>query len=209
VNYLAHLFLARMASTRLPPEQQALTLMGNLMGDFVKGQQFSHYPPQVASGIYQHREIDKYTDRHQEVVGLKNLLSGKRKRFSGIISDIVFDHFLAKEFASYSPEPLSQFSELCYRQLAAHLELMPEKMQRMVSRMIADDWLAGYQELSSVGLALDGVSRRIRFDNHLLGAIEEVQEHYSAYQQAFEVFFPQLLAFVVREKDFTLPKGEG
>ncbi|WDD97923.1 ACP phosphodiesterase [Thalassomonas actiniarum] len=205
MNYLAHLFLAQAASSRLPPEKQALTLVGNLMGDFVKGRQFSQYPAEVVSGIYQHRLIDKYTDQHQEVIRLKSLLSGKRKRFSGIISDIVFDHFLAKEFTSYSSEPLNHFSSACYRQLAEHIELMPEKMQWMVSRMIAHDWLSGYQDLSSVGPALDGVSRRIRFDNHLLGAIDEVQEHYQAYQQAFEVFFPQLLAFVIQTEDFNLP----
>ncbi|WP_281559918.1 ACP phosphodiesterase [Thalassomonas sp. RHCl1] len=205
MNYLAHLFLAQAASSSLSPEKQALTLVGNLMGDFVKGQQFSEYPAEVVNGIYQHRLIDKYTDQHQEVVRLKSLLSTKRKRFSGIISDIVFDHFLAKAFTSYSSEPLHHFSSACYRQLAEHIELMPEKMQRMVSRMIAHDWLSGYQELSSVGLALDGVSRRIRFDNHLIGAIEEVQENYQAYQQAFEVFFPQLLAFVIRTEDFNLP----
>lgn len=201
MNYLAHLFLAQVASSGLSSNKQALSLVGNLMGDFVKGQQFSQYPTEVVSGIYQHRLIDKYTDQHQEVIQLKSLLSAKRKRFSGIISDIVFDHFLAKAFSSYSPEPLSHFSRGCYRQLAPHIALMPEKMQLMVSRMIAHDWLSGYQELSSVGLALDGVSRRIRFDNQLLGAIEEVQDNYLAYQQAFTVFFPQLLAFVVRERD--------
>ncbi|WDE10679.1 ACP phosphodiesterase [Thalassomonas haliotis] len=205
MNYLAHLFLAQAASSGLPPKQQALILVGNLMGDFVKGRQLSQYPLEVARGIYQHRLIDKYTDRHQEVLRLKSLLSTRRKRFSGIISDIVFDHFLAKEFTSYSAEPLNHFSRDCYRQLAPHIELMPEKMQLMVSRMIAHDWLSGYQELSSVGLALDGVSRRIRFDNHLLGAIEEVQDNYPAYQQAFAAFFPQLLAFVLRSNDLPEP----
>ncbi|WDE06613.1 DUF479 domain-containing protein [Thalassomonas viridans] len=206
MNYLAHLFLARRLSTGLPSQKRALLLVGNLMGDFVKGQDFSQYPPEVVTGIHQHRLIDKYTDRHQEVMRLKSLLSEKRKRFSGIIADIVFDHFLAREFASYSLEPLNRFSHGCYRQLAAHLDLMPEKMQLMVSRMIAGDWLPGYQQLSSVGLALDGVSRRIRFDNQLLGAIEEVQGNYLAYRQAFDIFFPQLLDFVDRADGFIRPE---
>ena len=81
---------------------------------------------------------------------------------------------------------------------------MPEKMQLMTLRMIEHNWLLSYRELSSIGLALDGVSKRIRFDNDLLGAIEEVQDNYLVYQQAFDDFFPQLMAFVKDNKEAQL-----
>ena len=186
MNYLAHLYLA---------SNEPLSLVGNLMGDFVKGNQFSEYPNEIIFGIQQHRAIDKFTDQHQEVINLKQWLSPQRKRFSGIISDIVFDHFLAKHWSQYSQHTLETFSQSVYQKLKPSLATMPPLMQTMVTRMISQDWLCHYVALSSTGQAIDGVSRRIRFPNQLSGAIEEVELHYDEYERVFNHFFPQLILF--------------
>lgn len=186
MNYLAHVFLS--------PDQHEV-MLGNLMGDFIKGNNLSVHSFDIQRGIILHRSIDKFTDNHVVVKRLKMLLSKPRQRYSGIISDIVFDHFLAKHWRDYSNQELSDFSAECYQILANHLKVMPEKMQFMVKRMIERDWLTGYACIENTGHAIDGVSRRIRFNNPLAGAIIEVEQHYDEYQAAFKVFFPELIEF--------------
>lgn len=187
MNYLAHVYLS---------PNNALMMTGNLMGDFVKGNQLSHLPKDVQHGIALHRAIDKFTDQHPSVIALKHILTPKRQRFSGIISDIVFDHFLSKQWGKYSSENISEFANQRYQELTEHLPIMPEKMQLMVLKMIERNWLARYSSITTTGLAIDAVSERIRFKNNLAGAIEEVHQHYAQYQAAFDDFFPELVHFV-------------
>lgn len=190
MNYLAHLFLS-------PDDAQVR--IGNLMGDFVKGNQLDHLPNNVAFGVKLHRKIDRFTDQQPEVKALKQRLSLKRKRFSGIISDIVFDHLLAKYWGSFSQQSLGEFASCRYQELLSHQDIMPEAMQLMTTRMVAGNWLESYLKPSAVGAAIDGVSRRIRFENDLLNAFEEVEPLLTVYQQAFFEFFPKLEAYAKSE----------
>ena len=56
MNYLAHAYLS------FGNEQ---LLVGNLIGDFVKGRKrFEKYPKSIQDGIVLHRHIDFYSDNH-------------------------------------------------------------------------------------------------------------------------------------------------
>jgi len=189
MNYLAHLLLS---------PDNAEVQIGNLMGDFVKGNRFAHLPKAVVEGIYLHRAIDKFTDHHPVIKQLKPLLSLNRRKFHGIITDIDFDHFLACHWPEYTKQPLAQFSQKCYQSLHLHKAIMPNKMQFMVERMITGDWLSQYQKKQSMVHAINGVSQRIRFKNELKGGGEEVINHYCTYQQAFKQFFPELQDFFLQ-----------
>ena len=86
-------------------------MVGNLMGDFVKGNRFEYLPQQIIDGIYLHRKIDRFTDQHEQVKGLKAHLSPERRKFSGIITDIVFDHLLALNWRKFSDLELTEFAQ--------------------------------------------------------------------------------------------------
>lgn len=191
MNYLAHLFFA---------QDNALSKAGNLMGDFMKGVDQQSLPLEMVKAISNHRMIDKFTDNHPDVKALKPLLSAKRKRFSGIISDVVFDHFLAKHWHKYSDQQFSVFVQQSYQYLANAEHLMPERMSDVVKRMRADDWLSHYLCIDITGRAIDSIAKRIRFENNLAGAISEVKDNYLAYEQAFLIFFPDLIEQVKIEK---------
>ena len=86
MNYLAHLFLSDGT-----PE----SLIGNLLGDFVKGSIENIYSLKIIEGIYLHRKIDSFTDSHPIFRSSKRLIGVDRRRFSGIMIDVFYDHFLA------------------------------------------------------------------------------------------------------------------
>ncbi|WP_371373934.1 ACP phosphodiesterase [Thalassotalea aquiviva] len=187
MNYLAHLYFAKKT-----PE----SVFGNLLADFCKGIDLSQFNAQVLNGVNNHRAIDRFTDQHPEVKTLKEHLSSSRKRFSFVIADVVFDHFLAQRWQTYSAISLAEFAQQQYQLLLPSLPLMPPMMRSKIELMIEQNWLEGYQDLNNIGRALDGISARLRFQNRLVGAIDEVEQHYLHYQRVFELFFPDLIEHV-------------
>ena len=55
MNYLGHLCLS---------DDSPECIVGNLLGDFVKGRPEGRFPPGVVRGIRLHRAIDGFTDGH-------------------------------------------------------------------------------------------------------------------------------------------------
>ena len=87
MNYLAHIFLAGDSEE---------SLLGNIMGDFVKGSIGDGFHPGIEEGIRTHRKVDVFTDSHEIFKASKKLMSPERRRFAGVIIDLGFDHLLAK-----------------------------------------------------------------------------------------------------------------
>jgi acyl carrier protein phosphodiesterase len=60
MNYLAHAYLSF---------GHAQILLGNMIGDFVKGTeaQMDIYPKAVKQGLILHRKIDSFTDQHAAI----------------------------------------------------------------------------------------------------------------------------------------------
>ncbi len=194
MNYLAHAFLSRSS-----PE----LLIGGLLGDFVKGrEQLLQYSPAVGAGIRLHRAIDRYTDTHAIVRASCTLISPARRRFAAILVDVFYDHFLARHWTRYTELPLEDFTQQVYATLLPDIASYPERLQRILPRMAADDWLAAYAEIESVDAALHGIARRFqRFPRAavLADGVQELLHHYAALEQHFLDFFPELLGFVETE----------
>ncbi|MCO4758653.1 MAG: DUF479 domain-containing protein [Oceanospirillaceae bacterium] len=186
MNYLAHLYFAQ---ATIPSR------VGNLLGDFARGLDTEVLPDGIHRGLRNHRAIDHYTDSHPDVRQLKALFSPQRRRYSGIVLDVVFDHFLIRHWHTFSDRSLDHFLASAYNDLEQGYPLMPAHMQRVVKRMIEGDWIRSYSDLEQVGFALDRIAERIRFQNRFGGAIVEVERHYSELDEGFLTFFPDLIDF--------------
>jgi len=191
MNYLAHIYLA---------EESDESVIGNLLGDFVKGPVGDEFTPGIAKGIITHRKVDVFTDSHEKFLASKKLISPERRRFAGIIIDLTFDHFLSKNWSEYSSSELPLFIKETYELLARNRSILPEKLQAFLPRMIEEDWLGSYSELEGIGETMDRISRRLhrRFqrENTLAGAVEEVESNYSELERNFSSFFPEVISFV-------------
>ncbi len=187
MNYLAHLHLSQWTS---------LSLVGNLMGDFMKGVDITMLPSVVQRGIKNHQAVDKFTDSHVVVKELKKLFTKERKRFASIALDILFDHFLILHWQKFHGEELSSFLEKVYKKLDKERGVMPIYMQEIVSRIIEYDILHSYKTLEGVSAALDRVASRITMKHSFYNAIIEVEEHYKTFEEGFLLFFPDLVAHI-------------
>lgn len=186
MNYLAHLFLSDGT-----PE----SLIGNLLGDFVKGSIENIYSLKIIEGIYLHRKIDSFTDSHPIFRSSKRLIALDRRRFSGIMIDVFYDHFLAKNWFNYSSIPLPDFTNYVYQVLQENQKILPEQLKNILPDMIAHDWLASYRETSTINRAINGISRRIKRKNNLFGGVEELLLNYQQLQSDFSIFFPELINY--------------
>lgn len=186
MNFLAHLHLS---------DGSDEGLLGSLMGDFVKGPLDDRYSPGITRGIALHRRIDTYTDAHAIVLRSKSRISPDRRRFAGIMVDMFYDHFLARDWPTFSGEPLPDFSRRTYALLAQHHVLLPERLQRMAPHMIQGDWLGSYAALDAIGSALDGMGRRMKRENRLHDSVEELVRQYDEFAGDFHAFMPDLIRF--------------
>jgi len=192
MNYLAHAYLS---------DNNEESIIGNLLGDFVKGNPDLYYKGEILKWIRIHRRIDLFTDTHSMFRASKRLISNERRRFSGIIIDICFDHFLANNWPKYSNEELPVFTDRVYSILDRNKTILPERLQSILPRLISEDWFHSYKSLDGVGLTLNRISKRIKRDNSLPGSVDEIAENYDELQSNFFSFFPELISFVKQLKE--------
>ena len=186
MNYLAHLLIS-------PADGHSR--LGNIMADFMRDVDRDSLPDKVWEGVQLHRKVDGFTDAHVVVKDLRQHFTPEKRRFSGIVLDVVFDHFLIKHWEKYSSHDFNLFVEHCYEDLWGHRTLMPPRMEMVVGWMIERDWIRSYAELEHVGRALDGLAGRLKLKHDFHGSITEVQDHYQAIEKGFLTFFPELLEY--------------
>lgn len=187
MNYLAHLYLASDCTE---------SILGNLMGDFVKGPLDPALPHGLRDGITQHRRIDSYTDAHPAVLASKRRISPEYRRYAGILIDMIYDHFLAKYWDQYATMTLPAFTGRTYQIVTDYQLRLPTRMQLSMRYMVANDLLGSYREIDGIQAALRGIETRLRRPSRLGEAITELEGAYPTLLADFQVFFPQLIAFV-------------
>lgn len=192
MNYLAHALLAG---------DDPADRLGAMLGDFVKGPLPAGLPATVAAGVALHRHIDSYADAHAAFRRSRGRVSPARRRYAGIMTDLFYDHFLARQWHAYCGEPLPVFADRIYALLAQHGPLLPPRLERVFPAMRAQDWLSSYREIDAVGAALDGMAcHRLRQPNRLAGAVEELHACYAGFEEDFRVFFADVREFAAQRR---------
>lgn len=184
MNHLAHLFLA--------PDTE-LHRVGSLLGDFARGLDSQALPISLREGLRHHRAVDAFTDQHPEVIASKRLFSSQRRRFAGVALDVLYDHYLLRNWHRYSATPLNEFIDQVYEELQRHQNAMPQSMKTVTGRIVQHDWFRSYQRLDNIGYALDRVADRIRFRHSFYGIIEEIEAQDDELEAHFLAFFPDLI----------------
>ncbi len=61
--------------------------------------------------------------------------------------------------------------------------------------MIERNWLLNYSTIEGIGRALTGLSKRVSFENKMDESVADLREHYSLFENEFNLFFPELITF--------------
>lgn len=192
MNFLAHIYLSG---------TNDLVAIGNFMADGIKGKKYKAYPKDIQIGILLHREIDTFTDAHPIVRQSTKRLHANYSHYSGVIVDILYDHFLAKNWLAYSDIPLEDYVNQFYNTIQAHFDILPVRTQNMLPYMMADNWLLNYAHIEGIQRVLNGMNRRTKYVSGMDKATIELQKYYSEFEDEFTRFFTKLMAFAKIKRD--------
>lgn len=190
MNHLAHALVAVRAGG---------SIVGNLMGDFVKGDPAAAaanpLPADILEGIRLHRRVDAFTDAHPAVARSLRRFRPRFRRWGGVLTDIFYDHVLARCWDELGEGTLRGFADRVYAELedARRTVPLPERMQRFLDYLRAADLLVAYAETEGVDRALQGLSRRVRRANPLGDGVEELERAGPGFEADFRELFPDLL----------------
>jgi acyl carrier protein phosphodiesterase len=194
MNFLAHIYLSG---------DNDLIKIGNFMADGIRGKQFEHFPEDVQKGIILHRFIDTYTDSHDVFRQSTKRLHEKYHHYAGVIVDIVYDHFLAKNWSNYSDEKLEDFINRFYSSLHTNYDILTEKTQDLMPYMIERNWLLSYRTVEGIHQILTQMDRRSKNLSKMQFASEELKEFYAEFEQEFTTFFEEM-QFQAKQKLLSL-----
>ena len=184
MNYLAHFHLSHCDDG---------LMIGALLGDVIKGPLKGELPARWEQGIILHRQVDAFTDQHHLVQACCRQFPKPFRRFSGIMLDVAFDHFLNLHWSRFHDQPLSGFTDQVYQLLQQ--SKLPHSAQTKAQRIVQYDLLNNYQDWDFVLEVLAGIGQRLRYNNPLAGAEQTLNDLYPQIENTFMGFYPQLQHF--------------
>ena len=187
MNWLAHL--------RLAPNAPLLRL-GNLCGDFVRGVDVGSLHPELQRGVAQHRAIDAFADAHRLVRRSRARLDPGFGRFSGVLIDVFYDHFLARDWLRLGDGgTLAAFAAMVHALLDAHAPLLPWRLQQAAPWMRRQAWLVSYADIDGIDAVLQRMANRVQRTTPLGEGVGQLRAHYDELGRDFAAFWPELAAF--------------
>ena len=184
MNFLAHIYLSG---------EDDFVKIGNFMADSIRGSQYLDYPNSLQKGILLHRHIDSFTDAHPIYRKSKHRLHEKYGHYSGVIMDIAYDHFLAKNWSKYSNEKLEDYAADFYKLMQDNYEILTERTKGMLPYMIGRNWLVSYATIAGLEMILFQMDYKTKHRAHMQEAIVEIQDFYTEFESEFFQFFEELV----------------
>ncbi|MBD3637265.1 MAG: DUF479 domain-containing protein [Crocinitomicaceae bacterium] len=185
MNFLGHAYIARNH-----PE----LIAGNFAGDSYKGNLDNFdLPKNIIDGIRLHRYIDDFTD-HSDLI----LKAGHIFRLQGIQkivyigTDIIMDHYLAREWNVYSSKDYDLFVQRVYQHTDKYLEHLAPEFQGLYTSLKKYKWLYDYPTESGIRKILTQFSQRLRFDNELIRCMDVYLENQVELDHIFSTFLIEI-----------------
>lgn len=194
MNHLTHLYFADPT-----PECR----LGALMGDFVKGRLEDRYSPELRWGLRQHRLLDRFAESNLYFRQSKLRLCPTFRHCRGLLVDVIYDHFLARNWTHFFPTPLDRFVADVYHLMEKRQDLLPPALQQAVPRMVAADFLVVCREIGSLEGVLHRLAARLSRPVPLEKGLGELLRNYRELENDFEGFMIDAAAFMAelrREK---------
>lgn len=185
MNILAHLHLATLAKS---------SIIGNAAADYVKGNPYKQYPLIIADGIMLHRRVDKCVDGLAEIKQAKTLFQPHLQRFAPIALDIIWDHFLAKNWHNYFPQQsLLDFDQHILAVIEQDYALFPIEFQHFINYLRRNNGMRSYAHADFIQRVLCGMAKHRQKLAPLQDTYVDFIHHYSQLEILFSQFYPDLM----------------
>ena len=185
LNYIAHIHIGIHTQT---------SLLGNFLGDFIKGSQLQHLPFEIEQGIRLHRSIDVFTDSHPLIIALRRGFPRDIRRMAGVIIDIYFDYLLMQTWERYSDTHFNRVFANFYQQLEEFS--LPDNVHfnKLAKHLKNHQWLNEYMNIETCFRAFVSIENRLK---HKVVFAKKAQsfllQHSDQLESSFQQFYPECL----------------
>ncbi|NSB93948.1 acyl carrier protein phosphodiesterase [Clostridium saccharobutylicum] len=187
MNYLAHVYLA---------DNSEENMLGNFLGDFVNKSLENEFEYSIRQGIFMHKKLDTFTDSHPDFLNSRKRISKTNRRLAGVLIDIFYDHFLAKNWYEYSSISLEEYSENFYNILKKFSYCLPDKLIKRMPFIIEENWLVSYRNISGIEITVERIAKRFSNTKHpLVNPIDELINNYESLENDFKCFYPHAIEY--------------
>ncbi len=183
MNWLAHAFLSK---------RNIEFRVGNILPDLVSISEVKKFPSAYQEGVICHRAIDRFTDAHSIVKGGISRMPPEYRRYGGVLTDVFYDHFLARYWPRFSAERLDGFSQRFYDDLLFVKDELPRDIFAHFQRILTNRIFESYQDVAGVELALQRIDGRLKRPANLGAAVAILSENYELFESEFTEFFAEL-----------------
>jgi acyl carrier protein phosphodiesterase len=186
MNFLFHMLLSA---------NDDQLLVGNVMGDFVKGPLVvGTYPPRILQGLQLHRSIDSFAQRDASFQSSRLRLSPHIGLYRGILVDLFYDHFLARDWDLWSDVSFPDYIAAARSTIERYMEILPPRFQEFVP-VIFNELLPSYVAVSGIESALQRMSRRVVRSNPLADGGSQLTLYYVELHADFVSFMSAVQQF--------------
>lgn len=199
MNYLAHLYLSG---------ESEKVMVGNFIGDYIKGKKHENYPEEIARGILLHRQIDTFTDNHKKCREAKKLFKDDFGLYSGIVVDFFYDHFLAKNWNCYSDTTLRSFSKRTHAVLLSNFNYLPTRVQGFLPFLIQNRRLESYATIDGIVESMKIMSNYSSLPAKSESAKTTLEKNYSVIDKNFHLFMSDIIEFVSTSHGIKIKKPD-
>jgi len=190
MNYLAHLHLAKHTNT---------SFTGNLVADFCHASQMKQLPLDIQKGIAIHQFVDKTLDSHLSSLHFRAGQQIGRRRFAGIVQDLLMDYWLVNKWSQYCDVSLDLFYQEFLPDLREHKGLVNDAYQRLIESLDQERWLGNLGELKGIQRALMSIVKSWRYGDYLMPFYHSLPELIDNSESLFDVVYPDVIN-AVKEK---------
>ena len=187
MNFLAHLYLSG---------EPGPLMIGNFIADHVKGKQMERYAPEIQEGIRLHRKIDAFADSHPIVKQSTARFKPCYQRYASVVIDVVYDHFLAKNWNRYSPIPLNTFVSNVHAYLFKRYFTLPNSVKGFLPFLIKSRRLENYQHIWGIERSLSIMSNHSSLPAQSECGIKIMTEQYEEINNEFIAFFEDMFSAI-------------
>ena len=187
MNFLAHIYLSG---------DPGPLMIGNFIGDYVKGNQLERFSPEIQKGIRLHRMIDDFTDHHEIVKKSTARFKPCYQRYASVVIDVVYDHYLAKNWAQYSPVPLAKYVNQVHAFFFRHYFTFPNRVKGFLPFLVKSRRLENYKYIWGVETSLAIMSNHTSLPAKSACAAKVMVEQYDDLGAEFAAFFEDVQQMV-------------
>jgi acyl carrier protein phosphodiesterase len=200
MNFLGHIYLSG-------TDDQLM--IGNFIGDYVKGMQYIDYPTGIIKGILLHRSIDSFTDKNENFLLIKSKLKPAYGLYAGVVADLFTDHFLAANWENYHPIELKTYTSTVYKIMRQHYEYLPARIKGFFTNLVERNRLLSYSQISGIEEALMIMAFRTSLPERTKEAMAVLRDNYYELQIHAEKFLAEVIVFTEKELNSTLVAQTG